>query len=309
MDIGGTSLRMGLVAKSGEVTALEKYAQEKIFHASGNSLANENADASVNALCACIEAYIQRHIGGEKKEGHKKIAGLAVALPGTLNKDKSAVLSLPNIVGLDGKPLKNMLEKYFSFPVFLLKDVSALYHYDEKRFNLPKEGVVIGCYVGTGFGNAICIDGKLLDGTNGSSGELGHIPLWGFGVLCSCGNTGCSEAVASGAALSRLQQEHFPETEIRNMFAEHASHPMLQAFVRVLAATIATEINILDPQTVILGGGVIMMNGFPKMLLEEKIREHARKPLPEKNLRFVYSDNPGENGVAGAGVYGWEQRG
>ena len=289
VDIGGTSLRIGLIDESGGLYAFEKVAQETVFFGD-----------SIDALRRFVDEYISRH------DMKGKIAGLAIALPGTLDKDKSVVLNLPNVAGFNEKPLKAILEKYFSFPVYLMKDVSALYNYDVKRFKLKEEGVIIGCYVGTGLGNAISIDGKMLEGSNGSAGELGHIPVWGADAKCGCGNIGCSEVVAAGVALSRIQQEQFPDIPISRLFAEQAEHPVLCEFVRILAAVISSEINILDPHTVILGGGVITMEGFPKSLLEERIRFHARKPQPEKNLQFIYSDNPGENGVIGAGVYAWK---
>jgi allose kinase len=200
-----------------------------------------------------------------------------------------------------------MLAERFSFPVFLLKDVSALFYYDVKQFGITEEGVIIACYVGTGLGNAISIDGKLLDGHHGVAGELGHIPALGVSTVCGCGNTGCIEPLAGGLFLAKIQKETFPDTHISELFAKHATHPLLREYIKVLSMAIATEINILDPETVILGGGIVGMDGFPSDELEKNIRFHARKPLPEAKLKFVYSDNGGENGIIGAGIYARKQ--
>ena len=290
VDIGGTSLRIGMIDESGNLSAFEKIGQ-------GTVLTGD----SVHELGNFIEQYIIRH------EREVLISGLAVAFPAPLDKEKAVVLNAPNIAGFNEKPVKKLLQKRFSFPVYLLKDVSALYYYDKKRFEIDDEGVVIGCYIGTGIGNAIAVGGRLLDGENGAAGELGHIPVWGAAGKCGCGNTGCMETVAGGRYLSHIQQEKFSETPIDKLFAEHGDNPILQEYIHILAMAVATEINILDPKTVLLGGGVVSMEDFPAEKLEETIRKYARKPLPEKNLRFLYADNKGENGVIGAGIYLWEK--
>ena len=286
IDIGGTSLRIGMVDQSGNMTAYEKIRQETVL--SGDS---------VHGLGEFIEGYIDRH--GAKGQ----IEGIALALPGTLSKDKSIVVSLPNVEGFNGKPVKALLEDRFSFPVHLMKDVTALYQYDLVRFGIEEEGVIIACYVGTGIGNAISIDGKLLSGHHGAAGELGHIPIWGAEEMCGCGNKGCAEARAGGRYLAWLHKEHFSDIRIDDLFVERADHPFVREFVDVLASVIATEINILDPEIVILGGGVICMAEFPIDALKQSILRYARKPLPAEKVRFYDSDNTGENGVIGAGIY------
>ncbi|MCL2421374.1 MAG: allose kinase [Defluviitaleaceae bacterium] len=290
IDIGGTSLRIGLVDASFNVTAIERTSQSEAL-----------AGDAIESLCLLIEDYIARH------HLYGKVAGLSIALPGTISKDMSTVINLPNVTGFNGQPLQAILQKRFPFPAYLIKDVSSLYSYDVQRFNIKEEGVIIGCYLGTGIGNSISIDGKILTGSNGASGELGHIPLWGCAISCNCGNEGCVETMAGGLKLSQLQKEHFPQTEIGQLFTKHGDHPLLQEFVAILAAAVATEVNILDPHTVILGGGVISMEGFPMAFLEERIRFHARKPLPEANLKFIHSDSANENGIIGAAAYGWKQ--
>ena len=74
-----------------------------------------------------------------------------------------------------------------------------------------------------------------------------------------------------------------------------------------MAAAVATEINILDPEYVVLGGGLLAMDGFPAQYFENKIRAFSRKPFPEENLRLIYSRQNQENGIIGAGIYGWQE--
>jgi len=168
--------------------------------------------------------------------------------------------------------------------------------------------VMIGCYVGTGFGNVIALGGEILVGKNGVAAELGHIPVRGLKLDCPCGNRGCVEMIASGKALKTLQETWYPEDSIADVFTLHAMEAPVRAFINDLALPIATEINILDPDEIILGGGVLQMDGFPKETLENAIRLHTRKPYPAESLVFHYSGEKQENGVIGAGILALRKR-
>lgn len=83
---------------------------------------------------------------------------------------------------------------------------------------------------------------------------MGHIPIYGNKRICTCGNESCLETVVSGVALERLQQEYFPETHISSLFKTHPEAPQIQAFITGMAQAVAAEVNLLDPDCVILGG-------------------------------------------------------
>lgn len=290
MDVGGTHIRTGAVEPDGGLRCFETVPQKEIL---------ARADA-VEGLAEHLEAFLRRH-GLENA-----VAALGAGFPATLSKDKGTILSAPNLEGLDGVPLRDALRMRLGLPVFLLKDVSALFAYDRNVLPLQGVEVALACYIGTGIGNVICLDGKILEGENGSAGELGHIPVWGFSGPCGCGNSGCAEVFCGGRYLAALRAEAFPDTPMEALFERHAGHPLLKDYVERLALPIAAEINILDPGALILGGGVVSMAGFPLEALERAIRRHARKPFPERNLRVLISENKGENGVIGAGLSAWK---
>jgi len=290
VDIGGTSIRIGQVDAEMCLTGFRTVPQ---------------ADVLAGDSVAALAGFIQRYIDSAGIAG--TIEALAVGVPATMNRERTTILSAPNVHGLDGQNLHAALAEAFPFPVFLDKDVAMLYAYDGYKHAIPKAGVVIACYIGTGLGNVIAVDGKILTGSHGVAGELGHIPAMDGDVVCGCGNIGCAETLVGGKRLQVLRNELFPQTEIAKLFAIHAAHPAMTDFIRRLAATIAAEINIVDPHTVVLGGGVVSMDGFPKETLEQQIRYYARKPFPERGLRFLYADNAGENGVIGAGILAWER--
>lgn len=87
------------------------------------------------------------------------------------------------------------------------------------------------------------------------------------------------------------------------LFKEHGDAPELLEYIDWLSIPIATEINIFDPDYIVLGGGVLQMEAFPQKLLEKRILEHTRKPYPAANLSVLYSSPHQENGVIGAGIY------
>jgi allose kinase len=142
-----------------------------------------------------------------------------------------------------------------------------------------------------------------LKGKNGVAAELGHIPVLGQYDRCGCGNPGCIELYASGLRLQKIKQEQFPECEIQNLFTKHQSSEVLREFIDALSIPIATVINILDPDDIIIGGGVVNMADFPKKELEAYIHLHNRKPLPADNLKISYTEASQTSGIIGAAYH------
>ena len=212
------------------------------------------------------------------------------------------------VLGGDGTMMRaaNRL-KEFDLPVFLEKDVIHLMRYDLNDLRLPLEGLLIGVYFGTGIGNAIFWNGKPYAGRNGVAGELGHIPQMNNQRPCSCGNTGCLEPFGGGKRLTELCQTEFEDTPVKTVYRDHLFAKSIQQQIDAMAIAVATEVNILDPDCVVLGGGLLQMEGFPVEQLETRIRSYVRKPYPERNLRLVYSKPNQENGIIGAGICGWEK--
>ncbi|MDR2571176.1 MAG: allose kinase [Oscillospiraceae bacterium] len=286
VDIGGTNLRIGCVNKDYTLSNFLQIPQKTIL-----------TDDSPMNLAYCIEDYIEKHVM------KNDVAGVCVGIPGAVDKNRAVVLSAPNIHGFNGVDIKAILQAHLEVPVLIEKDTNLLLTYDIIKYKIPENDTVIAYYIGTGLGNAIMIDGRILIGHNGAAGELGHTPAWGFEHECSCGNIGCVEPLVAGKYLTALQENCFPETEISRLFEKHGNDSRITEYIKHLSMPIATEINIIDPSTVILGGGVISMAMFPTDELIKAIRFYTRKPLPEANLRFIVSGENRESGVIGAGIH------
>ena len=147
----------------------------------------------------------------------------------------------------------------------------------------------------------MCIDGKVYIGNTGSACELGHIPVLGFTDSCGCGKKGCIELKASGRTLYLLAEEkyHCPVSEI---FERHGGEKDVKDVVHACAMAAATEITILDPNYVVLGGGVVDMKGFPMEYFEQTVKENLRIPYPRDSVRFIRALGDPEAGIVGAAI-------
>lgn len=286
IDIGGTNFRMGMVSKDGELCNFIKKASSIL-----------STGRAIDTLAEQISAYIDQF------DAKKDVEAVAIGIPSIVSKDKKILYSTPNLEGFNNINIPDPLSALLGIPVFIDRDVNFLLQYDIGHFNLNSSKTILGFYVGTGLGNAIYIDGKFYSGKNGVAGELGHIPMYGLTERCTCGNLGCSEVLCSGRHLEELVKECFPGTNISNVFTEHANDEIITRFVTDLAIPITTEINILDPDFIVIGGGVIAMKGFPKKMLIDAIYQSARKPYPAENIQIVFSEHSPQSGVLGSAFY------
>lgn len=288
IDLGGTNLRLGLVSSQKDLVRNAKVPTKKLT----------NAEDFFDALVKEINQFV----AGEQFEK------MAIGVPATVNKERTQVLSAPNIKGLENIDLVERLEEEYQIPVFLDRDVNYLLRYDmEDLKDLEQVNVVIGYYVGTGCGNAIYLHGNFYHGKNGVAGELGHIPVQGVEKLCGCGNYGCIELFASGKNLENIRLESFPETQIQDLFSQHANSKELKKYLDWLAIPLATEINILDPDEIIVGGGVLTMDNFPRTDFISCVKERSRKPYPADNLSIRFQEPQIFAGVLGAAYYALDQ--
>ena len=283
VDIGGTNLRAGIIDENYTLSGFKKIRRAEVM----------GEAAPLADLVRWVRDYIAA--------SGKSISALAVGVPSTVDRARRTVLSSPNIAGFDGVPLADEFEKALGIPVFLERDVSMIFTRDMVFNRLPEQGVFIGCYVGTGIGNAICIDGKLLVGKDGAAGEIGHIPMMGKTDRCGCGNIGCIELYAGGRNLVRIAEGL--GVPIREVFTCCRDAAPVREYIDCIAIAVSAEINILNPDGIVLGGGVLAMQDFPRALLEERIRFRARKPGPADSLSILYSEEADENGVIGGGIY------
>lgn len=290
IDIGGTNFRIGAVTRDLTIVHSERVSSRSLF---------ESADPLL-VLSDYIDSYMKKVPSGSCR-------GICLGFPGTVDKTKKVVYSCPNLPSITNKPVGKTLEERFHVPVYAEHDVILLLANDMKAAHMEGLNTIIALYVGTGLGNALFINGRFLDGKNGVAGELGHIPVMGKTERCPCGNQGCLELYCAGKRLEQIYHEFYEGTDFNDLFTHFEESAALAEFVDSIAIAAATEINILDPDRVLLSGGVLNMKEFPYEHLLERIHFYSRKPYPDENLEFVRGVVDPFSGVLGAAIYLWDK--
>jgi allose kinase len=287
-DVGGTHVRVGMVDGAGRLKASESRA---------SALIDDPAEGPAR-LASMLEGQLAAW-GCRRDGGRHRLAALAVGFPSTVSRDRRVVLQTPNLRGFDGSHVADLMEERFGVPVLLERDVTFLLSHDIDSLELDRTGTILGIYFGTGIGNAIFLNGSFHAGKNGVAGELGHIPMLGATRRCGCGNVGCSETEASGRRLAEIAAAEFPGEHVAEMFDRHADSPAIDSFLDNLSLVAAVEINILDPDHVVVGGGITRMRSFPGEELRRRILDHVRRPLPAESLSLHFSPGDEYAGVLG----------
>lgn len=293
IDIGGTNIRIGAVRMDGTVENLKKV-RSKVLCEGGKAI-------------DLLIAFVKEYIAENKLEG--RIHAITAGFPSPVSKDKRIVYNCPNLVnpegGFDGQDVVGPMEEAFGVPMFIEKDAVFLLQYDLTRNKL--EGTTIGIYYGTGIGNMVHLNGKFLSGKHGVACDLGHIPFYLSDRYCTCGNRGCAECYASGHVLYELWEENYkklnPDEKFDDIFTLHGQDEMIKNFVEAMSIPLASEVNIFDPDTIVIGGGVAEMKDFPMETLKGFVHEFARKPYPGDDFTYIRASNAVDIGVVGGAYY------
>jgi fructokinase len=191
---------------------------------------------------------------------------LGIGHPGTLDPLTGAIKNA-NTTALNGRPFNKDLEARLGIPIRLANDANcfaaAEAHAGAVPDVLPNAEVVFGIIMGTGVGGGWVVHGRVLNGRQGIAGEWGHNFLHESGGLCYCGKTGCVETVISGPALQKFYTQQTGETlPLKDIVsrAEAGTDPAATAtmdrLIHFFGKAVATVINIMDPDAIVIGGGV-----------------------------------------------------
>jgi fructokinase len=209
---------------------------------------------------------IDKLINEVSQEINLKPEQIGIGTPGSLD-PITGTMKNSNTVCLNEQPLKKDLEKTFGIPVKMANDANCFALAEAKLGIVPQEmphaSVVFGVILGTGVGGGVVVNGKVLNGRQGIAGEWGHNFLDDSGGQCYCGKTGCVERVISGPALQRfytsLTGQELNLKEILKKHYEKSDHNAsltIERLINNFGKAIANVINILDPDAIVIGGGV-----------------------------------------------------
>jgi len=305
IDIGAHSTKIGVVQINGELV-------EKELVESNNMPAQ---GISLEELCAKIENIIEKY-------GFDRLLGIGVGISGMVDPDGGKVIFCPNISGWDGVNVCEILKKRFSVPVFLDTSFRCM-ALAEQWFGIGK-GIKNQIFISIGYsiGAGIIIDSKIFRGNGGFSGELGHVQVEESGVRCTCGNYGCLELYATlpvifGRIANNLAEfkGYSPLKNIMDNSGYFDKNDLIQALQdgdkivyedlmyvgKLIGIAIANMINIINPELVVLGGGVIEIFPIITNKVKETIRERALIPV-QQNLTVKNSSLGWDGPLKGCSV-------
>lgn len=279
VDLGGTTLRIGAMTREIDLRAPPPMTRRPT--------ASLGADP-VDALAAAIaEAVPPRH----------RLAGAAVGLPTQFDAAGEIAEDSPNLRGLAGRNVRAELEARLGSPVAVDRETAVLTHGERVAGAGLAARSLLGVFVGTGLGGCFLVDGKVWRGASGGAVEVGHVPIRAEGVRCVCGNLDCVEAYASGHALEAAARAR--GVPVAEALTHHAMEDFLAEYVRDLAFAIAGAVNILDPEVLVIGGGLHGRPGFPQERLAAAVRQRLRGPRPREHIRIAASRLGSEAAYAG----------
>jgi glucokinase len=281
VDLGATKMLVG-VLKGRKVLAAVK--------------AKTDPSGGEREFFATIAATVARAVGDAGLKP-AQLTAVGAGCPGVLDYRTGRIVSSANIPFIKDYPLARKLEKLFKVPAAVENDAN-MGLYGEQRFGAAAGcAQVAGFFLGTGIGGALILDGKLYRGSSGAAGELGHIFVDALGPACGCGNRGCLEALAGRLALAgeaaalaaRGGAPHLMNeagADVRKLKsgalgrAVAAGDRQLKDLVRrkavLIGLAMANVVNTLDPECIVLGGG--LMEALGDVILpaaEESMRRHA----------------------------------
>ncbi len=303
VDLGGTSFRVALADST--ATFLNRNA--------------EPTQASDGPLIG-IQRIIETIRATASTVGMEKVKGIAVATAGPIDPNNGIILTPPSLPSWHNTPIKQRLEETFHIPVWVESDADMA-AVGEHRFGAGKGyDRLVYFTVSTGIGGGIIIDGQLLRGSKISAAEIGHIIVDPRGPQCNCGGKGHVEAMASGTAIARMARERisqgntsslteFCQNDLSRLTAEMvveaarkgdnlASEVMHEAGTS-LGIAVVSLMHTLDPDIVIIGGGVSNAGELILKPVRESVAEHAMVDFKDRT-RIVRSELGDDSGLYGA---------
>ncbi|HEV7745506.1 MAG TPA: ROK family protein [Pyrinomonadaceae bacterium] len=300
-DLGGTHLRVALVDRNGKLYCRQMQSTPQA------EKPTEIVRALIDAVHACESSASEQ--GGA-------ITAVSVVVPGTVNVADGVVVKAPNVPCLDGFRLAAALESELEWPVILENDANAAAIGELWRGAGQGYRTLICVTLGTGVGGGIILDGKLWRGVDGSAAEIGHIGVDPFaGVPCTCGSRGCLEVYASATAIVRMTREarpRYPNSILHNtedltsqkvyQAGKEGDELAIEVFRRMgvyLGIGLASLINVLNPEIVVIGGG--LSNGWDlfEKHMHQQVLERAF-PIPARRVKIVRAQCGDDAGLLGA---------
>lgn len=307
VDLGGTKILAGVFDPKLQSLGTTKFSTKS----------QRGPEAVLERVARCVLDAID-----ECDLDAKQIRGVGVGARGAVDPEHGEVIFAPNL-GWKEVAVVKALEKRLDIPVFLENDchVCMLGVYEQELKSKPKN--VLGVFIGTGIGGGLIINGELYTGTNHTAGEVGHMVIDVNGPKCNCGNKGCFEVLAGRLAIFRAIQSAIKNGEksvLTEMLGEDLKdlrsgdirkairrgdkmvEKIVEEAAEYIGIAVANLANILNPEVVVLGGGVIEALTDEMMPTITKSAKSHVMPGLFKNVEIIASKLGDNAGITGSAV-------
>ena len=309
IDIGGTGIKLGLVTRQGKLSMVTRL------------------KTPIKAEAKEVVAIVAEHAQGLLlATGARHIKGIGIGCAGDVDPVRGVIRISPNL-NWKNVPLKNLLSRHLRLPILVDNDANvaawAAYCVEAKR----RVKDLLCITIGTGVGGGLVLDGKLYNGATGTAGEIGHMTLFPDGVPCPCGNYGCTERYIGARAMaqeakramvsgrrsviaklvdhdySRITPFHIQEAAWQG---DRFARSLWQHAGELLGITLASTVNLLNPEWIVLAGG---LSRAGKLILDPLRRTILKRsfPTPARAVKLVISKLDQDLGMVGAGLLAHEQ--
>ncbi len=311
VDLGGTNIVVGVLPMEGgdgSVLALESRPTEP----------GRGAKFVVDRIVAMIDRAVDRVVaehGGSRED----VGGVGIGSPGPLDRETGTIINTPNL-GWRNFPLRDLIANEVGMRTVLDNDANCA-TYGEWWLGAGRAvDTLVGLTIGTGIGGGIVLNGRIFHGITDSAGEIGHMTIDSTGRKCKCGNYGCLEAYASGPAIAlravegieagaesvlpelvsgRLEEITAATVYEAVVLGDPYANDVMRETAKFIGTGIANIINVLNPEMVVIAGGVTRAGDHLLVPLRAEVRRRAFRSS-EEACTIVPAALQGTAGVIGA---------
>ena len=308
IDLGGTNIAVGVVDESGKILATGSV--RTMPERSYQSVIKDMADISLLTL-------------GKTNISLSNVRSVGIGIPGIADQETGVVIFCTNL-GWHDVPLRSEIQKYIDKPVYIDNDATVAAYAESIAGVSAGTQSSVFLTLGTGLGGGIIINGKPWNGFHGVGSEIGHLTMVIDGEPCTCGKRGCLERYCSATALARMGREviaRYPDSVLcyrsggdhNNISAkmvidaakegDAAATEAFKQYVKCLSLAINTIISFIDPEVIVLGGGVSRAGEFLLSAIRAELPGYLMfKTLPYAGIEIARLGS--DAGIIGAALLG-----
>lgn len=305
IDLGGTSAKIGILNQSGEVESkwtIETDISEEGIHIVPNIIHSLQENLNKQQLTAT------------------DILGIGMGSPGNVNRANGTVIGAYNLNWKTLQPIREQIEEALGVPFFIDNDANVAALGEQWVGAGNSEPDVSFITLGTGVGSGLIVDGKLVHGATDSAGEIGHVTVEPEGYECTCGKKGCLEQYASATGVVRLARDMAKDAEMESVLV-HAiqadkeidsklifdlakdgdsfAERVVDQFSFYLGIALSNVANLLNPSTIVLGGGVSRAGNYLVEKVGRIVHEFTFPPIRE-TTKLKIAELGNDAGMIGA---------